>query len=85
MTLPFLQLSVATVRVLNTRIAQSHLSILTSVFMSVWPVSPALFVIEIAHGSLQPGKNECADCIACHIHPEREPLALVEGKLPQHE
>ena len=34
LTRPFLQLSVATVLVLNTRMAQSHLSILTSVFMT---------------------------------------------------
>ena len=63
-TRPFLQLSVATVRVLNIRMAHSHLSILTSVFIGS-------FVVEIAHGALEACKYECADRIGGYIDSDR--------------
>jgi hypothetical protein len=45
---PFLQASVEMVRVLNMRIAHSHLSIRSSVFGIV--ITNVSFVIELCHG-----------------------------------
>lgn len=51
---PFLQASAAMLRVLNRRIAQSHLSILTS-------EAATLFVVKLVHGNVNTCQTEAFD------------------------
>ena len=82
-TRPFLQESVDTVRVLNIRMAHSHLSTLTSVFISV-SVGERLFVVKITHGGLKPGENFGLYGVDSHRHTLSERLALLGVEASEH-